>query len=139
MSYFVNPSVINSVWLSLLIYFVLSEGYTTFSTRTFAFLKGTVHIDILSTRRQDSCIGPKNKNYKNFTKTSYAGFVRSKMCCKLHLSSAVSMNGPQVINKTGTSEVGAISKTQKAQSFQNCKRGDPFNFLRIQFVARYLN
>ena len=37
-------------------------------------------------------------------------------------------------NKTGTSKVGAISKAQKAQSFQNCKsrtvpkkiqRGDP--------------
>ena len=29
-------------------------------------------------------------------------------------------------NKTGTSQVGAISKAQKAQRFKNCKRGDPF-------------
>ena len=40
-------------------------------------------------------------------------------------------------NKTGTSEVGAISKAQKAQSFENCKRGDPFGFLKIEFVAKY--
>ena len=40
-------------------------------------------------------------------------------------------------NKTGTSKVGAISKAQKAQSFQNCRRGDSSGFLEIQFVAKY--
>ena len=40
-------------------------------------------------------------------------------------------------SKTGTSKVGAISKAQKAQSFQNCKREDPSGFLKIQFVTKY--
>ena len=37
----------------------------------------------------------------------------------------------------GKSKVGAISKAQKAQSFQTCKNGDPSGFLKIQFVAEY--
>ena len=40
-------------------------------------------------------------------------------------------------NKAGTCEVRAISKAQKAQSVQNCKRGDSLGFLKIQFVAKY--
>ena len=35
-----------------------------------------------------------------------------------------------ILNKTGTSKVGAISKAQKAQSFLNCKRGDPLDFFK---------
>ena len=34
------------------------------------------------------------------------------------------------VNKTGTSKVGAIFKAQKAQTFWNCKRGDPLGFLK---------
>ena len=34
-------------------------------------------------------------------------------------------------------EVGAISKAQKGQSIQNCKRGEPFGLLKLQFVAKY--
>ena len=30
-----------------------------------------------------------------------------------------------MFHKTGTSQVGAISKAQKARSFKNCKGGDP--------------
>ena len=59
-------------------------------------------------------------------------------------------------NKTGTSEVGDISKPQKAQSFlkpkksfmtkkaskkphnaENCRKGDDLGFLKTQFVANY--
>ena len=29
-------------------------------------------------------------------------------------------------------------KKGKAQSFENCERVDPFGFLKIQFVAKYL-
>ena len=36
-----------------------------------------------------------------------------------------------------TSKVGAISKAQKAQSFQNCKNGDPLGFLKLQFAAKF--
>ena len=39
-----------------------------------------------------------------------------------------------LVKKTGTSEVGAISKAQKAQ---NCKKGDTLGFLKVQFVAKY--
>ena len=34
-------------------------------------------------------------------------------------------------SKTGTSQVGAIFKAQKARSFKNCKRGTLF--LKVQF------
>ena len=34
--------------------------------------------------------------------------------------------GEQMFNKPGTAEVGALSKAQKAQSFQNCKRRGAF-------------
>ena len=39
--------------------------------------------------------------------------------------------------KPGTVTIGAISKTQKAQTFQNCKRGNSLGFLKLQFVAKY--
>ena len=61
-----------------------------------------------------------------------------------------------MINKTGTSKVGAISKAQKAQDFlkknlkflifffqkmshsaEKCKRGDPLGFINIYSVAKY--
>ena len=45
--------------------------------------------------------------------------------------------GPTKKKNTGTSKVGAISKAQKAQSFQNCKREEPTGCLKIQFVAEY--
>ena len=35
------------------------------------------------------------------------------------------------INKPGTAKVGAISKGQ------NCKRGDPLGFVKLQLVAKY--
>ena len=42
------------------------------------------------------------------------------------------------MNKPGTTKVGAISKTQKAQSFKIVKgRKDPLGFLELQFVAKY--
>ena len=40
-------------------------------------------------------------------------------------------------NKTGTSKVGAISKAQKSAIFLNLLKGDPFDFLEIQSVAKY--
>ena len=44
------------------------------------------------------------------------------------------------LNKTGMSKVGATSKAQKVQSFQNCKRGGGFfGFLKVQFYAKYQN
>ena len=36
-------------------------------------------------------------------------------------------------NKPGTAKVGAISKAQ------NCKRGDPLGFVKLQLVAKYEN
>ena len=41
------------------------------------------------------------------------------------------------VNKTGTSNVGAISKLKKRKVFKIVKGGDPFSFLKIQFVAKY--
>ena len=38
-------------------------------------------------------------------------------------------------NKPGTTKFGAISKAQKAQSFQNGKRV-PLGFLKLQFLAK---
>ena len=39
-------------------------------------------------------------------------------------------------NKPGTAKAGAISKAQNARSFQNCKKGDPLGFLKLQFVGK---
>ena len=38
------------------------------------------------------------------------------------------------LEKRMNKSVAAISKAQKAQSFQDCKMGDPLGFLSIQFV-----
>ena len=48
------------------------------------------------------------------------------------------LSAPSIVmeSKPGTSNVGAISKAQKAQSFQKCKRGDLLGFLKVQFVAK---
>ena len=35
------------------------------------------------------------------------------------------------INKPGTAKVGAVSKAQ------NCKKGDPLGFVKLQLVAKY--
>ena len=42
-------------------------------------------------------------------------------------------------NKTGTSQVGAISKAQKAQTFWNCKRGGPFGFFEKKEKSKNKN
>ena len=39
--------------------------------------------------------------------------------------------------QAGTAKVGAISEAQIAQSFQNCKKGDPLGSLKLQLVAKY--
>ena len=40
-------------------------------------------------------------------------------------------------NRTGTSKVGATSKAQKSAKFLKIIKGDPFDFLKIQLVAKY--
>ena len=44
---------------------------------------------------------------------------------------------PLPTNKAGTSKVGAISKAQKSTKFLNLLKGDPFDFSKIQSVAKY--
>ena len=47
------------------------------------------------------------------------------------------MKNKTIFNKPGTAKVGIISKARKAQRFENCKMGDPLDFLKLQFVAKY--
>ena len=61
--------------------------------------------------------------------------TNSEICssCRYHTY------GADGFNKTGTSKVGAVSKAQKAQSFQNSKRGGPFGRFQtsVCFAAKY--
>ena len=63
---------------------------------------------------------------------------RSEKCImtSIHYASIRRMPHNSIMNKTGTSKVGAISKAQEAQSFLNCIRGNPSGFLKIQFFLQ---
>ena len=69
----------------------------------------------------------KNQNSKNtflLSNNEDTQFLKISRNCK-----RVQLNNGS--NKPGTAKVGAISKAQ------NCKRGDPLGFVKLQLAAKY--